>query len=72
MRSRLGALGIQPHIAELTIGHSSHKTGLVGTYDRYDYGREIKDALAIWANALTAIIEPSPAGNVTPMRRATA
>jgi integrase len=71
VRTRLSDLGVAPHIAELVLGHAAHKTGIVGTYDRYDYSREIADALARWANTLAAIIEP-PAGNVTPMRRASA
>ena len=72
VRTRLGTLRIKPHIAELVIGHSAHKTGVGAVYDRHDYADEIADALAVWANALTAMVEPPPAqSNVTPIRRAT-
>ena len=68
-RTRLGELGIEPHIAELVIGHAAHKTGIVGTYDHYSYAPRIKDALALWGSALTCIIDPATGNNVTPIRR---
>lgn len=69
VRTRLARIGIAPHIAELVLGHAAHKASRVAAaYDHYSYDREIKDALAQWANALTAIVNP-PAGNVTAMRR---
>jgi len=69
VRTRLGKIGIKPHVAELVLGHAAHKTGIVGTYDHHDYSDEIRDALARWANALTAIIDPPDKSNVTPIRQ---
>jgi hypothetical protein len=69
MRTRLGKLDVEPHIAELVIGHAAHKTGVVGTYDHYSYAPKIKDALARWSVALMAVIEPPIESNVTPIRR---
>jgi integrase len=56
-RTRLAALGIAPWVAEEVLGHSSHRAGLIGTYNRHRYDVEIKDALAQWAKALAKIIE---------------
>jgi integrase len=69
VRTRLGKLGVKPHVAELVLGHAAHKTGIVGTYDHYDYSDEIKDALAKWAGALALIIDPSIETNVAPLKR---
>ena len=68
VRSRLSKLGIPPHIAELMLGHTGHRTKLVKTYDRYDYGAEIADALAKWSHALLAIVEPPKTGNIARLR----
>jgi hypothetical protein len=50
----LGRLGVAPHIAKLVIGHK--KEGIVAIYDRHRYGREIAEALEIWADHVSAII----------------
>ena len=68
-RTRLGKIGVKPHVAELVLGHAAHKTGIVGTYDHHDYADEIRDALARWATTLTAIIDPPDKSNVTPIRQ---
>jgi integrase len=62
-RTRLAALGIAPWVAEEVLGHTTHRQGVVGTYNRHQYFLEIKDALAQWANALMKIIE---GGDVVP------
>jgi integrase len=66
VRTRLVAIGVKPYIAELVIGHVGHRTGTVPIYEHYDYGPEIADALARWADALTQIV-----ANVVPLRRST-
>jgi integrase len=55
MRTGLGRIGIQPHIAELVIGHS--KTGIEAIYDKHSYQPEIKTALARWAEHVAAIVD---------------
>jgi integrase len=53
--------GIQPHIIEAILNHrSGHKAGVAGVYNRATYEREIKSALAQWADRLRSIIEHSP------------
>jgi integrase len=66
VRTRLAALGIAPWVAEEVLGHTSHRQGVIGTYNRHRYDLEIKDALAQWAKALTKIVEGGP--KVVPLR----
>jgi integrase len=58
LRSRLSALKIQDHVAELVIGHS--RKGIAGVYDRHKYEAEKREALDKWAAYLRGIVEPSP------------
>jgi hypothetical protein len=67
VRTGLGRLGVAPHVAELVLNHV--KGGVEAIYDRYRYQREIKQALALWADHLMAIVEDRES-NVTPLRRA--
>jgi integrase len=55
VRTGMGRLGVQPHIAELVLNHA--KGGLEATYDRYHYEREIGQALALWADHVGAVVE---------------
>jgi integrase len=55
MRTGLGAIGVQPHVAELVIGHV--KGGIEAIYDRHKYEREIARALALWADHVASIVE---------------
>jgi integrase len=56
VRTRLGKLGVLPHIAELVLNHAGHKSGIGGVYDHHDYGQEIAEALAKWEAHLLAIV----------------
>ena len=53
-RTGMGKLGVPPHIAELVINHV--KGGVQAIYDRHKYEREIKAALALWAEHVTAVV----------------
>jgi integrase len=57
VRTRLGKLGVLPHIAELVLNHAGHKSGIGGVYDHHDYEPEITEALAKWEAHLLAIVE---------------
>jgi integrase len=51
-------IGIAPHIIEATLNHvSGHKAGVAGIYNRASYLSEKKQALALWAEHLLAVIE---------------
>lgn len=64
MRSGLGEIGIAPHVAEATIGHS--KSGVEAIYDRYNYAPEIKTALLRWSEHVAAIVE-NRESNIVPL-----
>jgi integrase len=56
VRTRLGKLGVLPHIAELVLNHAGHKSGIGGVYDHHDYQPEIAEALTKWEAHLLAIV----------------
>jgi len=59
--THMAELGVQPHIIEAVINHvSGHKAGVAGIYNRASYEREIRSALALWADHLQAIITGEP------------
>jgi integrase len=68
MRTGLGKLGVQPHIAELCVGHV--RRGIEAIYDRHKYQREIKAALALWAEHLLEVVEGRSTSKVVPLRSA--
>jgi integrase len=49
-RTHLAALGIRREVAERCLGHKLR--GVEGTYDRHDYFKERRLALAQWAQLL--------------------
>jgi integrase len=56
--TRMADLGIQPHVIEQILNHrSGHKAGVAGIYNRSSYEREVRAALALWADHLLAIVE---------------
>jgi integrase len=65
MRTGLGKVGVQPHIAERAVNHI--KGGIEAIYDRHKYEREIKAALALWAENVFAVVEDR-APSVVPLR----
>jgi integrase len=53
-----GGLGIAPHVVEAVINHvSGHKRGVAGVYNKAAYLSEKRQALALWADRLMAIVE---------------
>jgi integrase len=51
-------LGIQPHVIEALLNHQSgHKAGVAGTYNRATYRREVRAALALWADYICSLVE---------------
>lgn len=57
VRTRMGKLGVLPHVAELVLNHAGHKSGIGGVYDHHDYGPEIAEALRKWEAHLLAIVQ---------------
>jgi integrase len=51
-------IGVQPHIIEAVLNHiSGHKVGVAGIYNRSSYEREVKAALALWAEHVRALVD---------------
>jgi len=63
-RSKLGALGVQPHIAERLVNHISSRTEMEETYDLWSYLPEMRVAMRSheeWLRSTLAIEPPRKA-----------
>jgi integrase len=70
-RTRLSALKIQDHVAEMVIGHA--RKGLQRVYDQHKFIDEMREALQKWSIALRIIVNPpTPTDEVVVAFRATA
>jgi len=66
--TRLGDLGIQPHVVEALLNHiSGSKSGVAGIYNRATYAAEKRQAVDIWAAHITSLLTANPL-NVVPLR----
>ena len=65
----MAELGVQPIVLASVINHISvTKAGVtLGVYQRYDYAKEKREALELWADRL-AVIVGEGAAQVLPMR----
>jgi integrase len=62
--TRMGELGITPHVIEAVLNHvSGTKSGVAGIYNRSTYEREKVAALSLWADHVLAVVE----GHETPV-----
>ena len=60
-------LGIEPHVVEAILNHvSGHKGGIAGIYNRASYAKQMKVALAMWADHVDSITTGS-ARKVVPL-----
>ena len=56
--TKMADLGVQPHIIEAVLNHhSGHKRGVAGVYNRSSYDREVRAALALWADHVRTLVE---------------
>jgi integrase len=66
--TRMGELGVAPHIIEAVLNHvSGHKHGVAGIYNRAVYAAEKQAALTLWADHLMSVVEGT-ARKVVPFR----
>jgi integrase len=66
VRTRLSALKVPDHVAELVIGHG--RKGLARIYDLHSFAPEMREALDRWSGALRAIVNPPSTDNVVRLR----
>jgi integrase len=57
LKTRLGALGIPPHVKDKVLHHAPPKTA-GEAYDHYDYEREQREALEAWADHVKGNVWP--------------
>jgi integrase len=51
-------IGVQPHIIEEILNHKSgHKRGPAGIYNRSSYSNEVRRAMELWSDHVTALVE---------------
>jgi integrase len=56
--TRMCDLGIAPHVVEQILNHvSGHRRGIAAVYNRSSYEREVRAAVALWADHVRAITE---------------
>jgi integrase len=56
--TRMADLGVQPHVVEAVLNHySGHRSGVAGIYNRSVYEREVRAALALWADHVRALVK---------------
>ena len=68
MATRLGDLGIQPHVIEALLNHiSGSKSGVAGIYNRATYAAEKRQAVDFWAAHIEGLLADKPL-NVVQMR----
>ena len=72
MATRMGDLGVQPHVIEAVLNHiSGHKAGVAGVYNRSSYAEEKRAALELWGRHVDALYGGKLAhtGNITSIRK---
>ena len=52
----MGGIRVLPHVVEAVLNHvSGHKAGVAGVYNRARYQEPMREALAMWADRVTAL-----------------
>jgi integrase len=55
--TRLHDLSVAPHVVEEILHHQGHRGQVGGTYNKSRYEREVKQALALWEDFITTLVE---------------
>jgi integrase len=51
-------IGVAPHVIEACLNHhAGHRAGVAGIYNRSSYEREVRNALASWADHLRTLVD---------------
>lgn len=55
--THMADIGVQPHVVEQILNHQSgHRRGVAGIYNRSAYEKEVRNALALWADHVGALV----------------
>jgi len=66
--THMAEIGIEPHIIEAALNHASgHKAGVAGIYNPASYAKQMKVALAVWADHVASIVG-GDARKIVPLR----
>jgi integrase len=66
----LHEMGVLPHVVEMCLAHTKHKSGTAGTYNKAQYLDERRRALARWADLVMEIVTgEKPTAEVVSIRR---
>jgi integrase len=69
MATRMGDLGVEPHIIEAVLNHvSGHKAGVAGVYNRATYATQKRAALDTWAGYLQTMLARAEGANIISLR----
>jgi hypothetical protein len=67
----LQRLGVRLEAIEAVLGHATgSRAGVVGVYQRHKFEAEAREALALWGEYVTRLLDPAPAKVITTRRRA--
>lgn len=56
--TRMGERGVAPHIVEKILNHTPGTFGgVAGVYNRFEYQKEMRAALSLWASHLKKIVK---------------
>jgi integrase len=56
--TRMADLGVMPHVVEAVLNHrTGHRSGVAGIYNRSNYEREVRAALALWADHIRSVVD---------------
>jgi integrase len=55
LKTRLGDLGVPPHVKDRVLNHVSGRSEMDAPYDHYDYAADVRAALERWDRAVLAI-----------------
>lgn len=57
----MAQLGVAPHVVEKILNHSTGTfAGVAGVYNRFEYRKEMREALAMWAARLKRLLKAKP------------
>lgn len=69
LATRLHEAGVAPHIVEAILAHAGAKLGIAGVYNRAGYDQPKREALALWARMVAAIVGETEPDNVVPFAK---